>query len=232
MNRPPLPEQLHLGCGRFAPDGWLNTDGSWHVWLARWPLMRRVATWTRMLPQEHSAQPWPDSIMHLDLRRPLPFPDDSFTAVYASHLLEHLYRSEALALLQELWRCCRPGGIVRMAVPDLAYYVACYQRGVVSPRAAGHSPADTLMHRLLLQPATPLTSRFWPRKLYHLLLDYNSHKWCYDRDSLLALFREAGFAQPEERAVLDSRIPAIDRIEMAKQIGGGGTVIVEAEKRP
>ncbi|MEO5339256.1 MAG: methyltransferase domain-containing protein [Magnetococcus sp. MYC-9] len=226
-----FPDQLHLGCGRFAPEGWLNTDGSWHVWLARWPFLKKMALWTGILPRVHKQQPWPVSILHLNLRRPLPFPDNRFTAVYASHVLEHLYRSEALSLLQELRRCCRPGGIVRMAVPNLAYHVESYRQGVISPRAPGNSPADTLMHRLHMRSAAPAESGFWPLKWYHLLLDFNSHKWCYDRESLLVLFREAGFAHPEERAVLDSRIPAIDRIEMATQIGGGSTVIVEAEKQ-
>ncbi|MBF0161861.1 MAG: methyltransferase domain-containing protein [Magnetococcales bacterium] len=226
----PQPSQLHLGCGDFAPDGWLNSDGSWHVKLARWPRIKRLAVWGGLLPRIHLQHPWPAHILSLDVRHPLPFPEHTLTAVYASHVLEHLYRTEALALLRELHRCCRPGAVVRMAVPHLAHYIADYQRGWIDPHAPGHSPADTLLHRLHLRPESPPDHGSLLRTLYHLLLDFNSHKWLYDRDSLLELFQTAGFPHPEERAILDSRIPAIDRIERADRIGGGGTLIVEAVK--
>ena len=231
MNRADFPDQLHLGCGGFAPDNWLNTDGSWHVWLAKWPLLKKMALLSGILPPIHLEHPWSPSIVHLDLRHPLPFPDERFTAVYSSHLLEHLHRTEALALLREVRRCCRPGGTVRMAVPDLAHYLAEYRRGLILPEAPGHSPSDTLLYGLHLRPAASPGKRSLLRTLYHTVLDYNSHKWLYDRDGLLALFREAGFAQPEERGVLESRIPAIDQIERVERIGGGDTLIVEAVRQ-
>jgi hypothetical protein len=59
-------------------------------------------------------------VLAVDLRRELPFADASFDAVYCSHVLEHLSRAEGPALLARLRRVLRPGGIVRVAVPDLA----------------------------------------------------------------------------------------------------------------
>jgi ubiquinone/menaquinone biosynthesis C-methylase UbiE len=46
----------------------------------------------------------------------LPFPDQSFNAVYSHALFEHL--SEPLTGLQELWRVLRPGGLVALSSPD------------------------------------------------------------------------------------------------------------------
>ncbi|MBF0096468.1 MAG: class I SAM-dependent methyltransferase [Magnetococcales bacterium] len=227
----PLPEQLHLGCGGFAPAGWLNSDGSWHVWLARWPRLRRLAIACALLPRFHADHPWPESIHHLDLRRRLPFADQQFRAIYASHVLEHLDRAAALALLRECARCCRPGGVVRMAVPNLAVQIQDYLQGHILPQAPGHSAADTLLHRLHFRPPLTQSGRFQSlRRLYHHLYDFNSHKWGYDRTSLLALFQEAGLANANACQVLESAIADIHTIERAERIGDGATLIIEAIK--
>ncbi|MBF0183228.1 MAG: methyltransferase domain-containing protein [Magnetococcales bacterium] len=231
MKHNSLPDRLHLGCGDFAPDGWLNSDGSWHIRLARWPSVRRLAIAIGLLPRFHADHAWPTSIMHLDLRHPLPFADNQFTAIYASHVLEHLQRPQALALLRQARRCCREGGVVRMAVPNLAFQIAEYLQGRILPEAPGNTAADTLFYRLHLRPVPTAAGRFQGlRRLYHHLYDFNSHKWGYDAASLLALFREAGFANPRERQILDSDIDDIARIERAERINDGGTLIVEAVK--
>lgn len=224
------PTRLHLGCADFAPAGWLNCDGSWHVWLARWPLLKRLAVRSGVLPRIHLEHPWPKGIVHLDLRGGLPFAAGRFSAVYASHVLEHLYRDEALALLREAHRCCRPGGVVRMAVPDLRHHATAYLDGTVSPGAPAATAADTLLQQLHLHPASAPRHGSRLRTLYHALFDFNSHKWLYDAVSLAALFREAGFARPRERGILESAIAGIEAVERPERIGGGGTVIVEAVK--
>ena len=226
-----LPDKLHLGCGGFAPDGWLNSDGSWHVWLAQWPNMRRLAIACGLLPRFHAEHPWPANIQHLDLRRPLPFADNQFSAIYASHVLEHLDRTAALALLQECARCCRPGGVVRMAVPNLAVQIQDYVQGLILPEAPGQTAADTLLYRLYFRPPVTQAGRFQSlRRLYHHLYDFNSHKWGYDRTSLLALFLEAGLTHATEKQVLESAIEMIQQIERPDRIGDGATLIIEARK--
>jgi SAM-dependent methyltransferase len=67
----------------------------------------------------------PGVIKH-DLRRGLPFPDESFDAVYGSHVLEHLEPDTAAQLLRECHRVLRPGGIVRIVVPDLEAIARLY----------------------------------------------------------------------------------------------------------
>jgi len=48
-----------------------------------------------------------------------PFPDNSFDAVYSSHVLEHFSKSEGSFLISEAYRILRPGGVLRIVVPDL-----------------------------------------------------------------------------------------------------------------
>lgn len=58
-------------------------------------------------------------VMACDIAKGLPFEDGSFDAVYHSHVLEHLRKEEALPFLQECRRVLKPGGVLRIAVPDL-----------------------------------------------------------------------------------------------------------------
>jgi predicted SAM-dependent methyltransferase len=67
---------------------------------------------------------WP--ISHYDIRRPLPFPDDTFDAVYALHIIEHLTPEEASRFVAEIFRVLRAGGIFRVSTPDLESAVRAY----------------------------------------------------------------------------------------------------------
>ncbi|MHC1753255.1 class I SAM-dependent methyltransferase [Humidesulfovibrio sp.] len=92
------PRLLNLGCGcRFHPD-WLNVD----------------------LVSRHP------EVMECDLSCGLPFAEASMDAVYASHMLEHLERHEASSLLSECRRVLRPGGVLRLAVPDFEAMARLY----------------------------------------------------------------------------------------------------------
>ncbi|MGQ0810074.1 MAG: class I SAM-dependent methyltransferase [Nitrospiraceae bacterium] len=82
---------LNLGCGpRFHP------------------------AWTNIDTRSNS----PHVLAH-DCRDGIPFPEHSFDVVYHSHILEHFPKIEALRFLKECFRVARPGGIIRVAVPDL-----------------------------------------------------------------------------------------------------------------
>ena len=82
---------LNLGCGsRYHPD-WMNIDIVAHG---------------------------PEVIRH-DLSRGIPLPDSSCEVVYHSAVLEHLRPADAVVLTAECFRVLRPGGIVRVGVPDL-----------------------------------------------------------------------------------------------------------------
>lgn len=96
---PPSP-LLNLGCGGRRHPGWTNAD----------------------------LTPAGPDVLAVDLRRPLPFPDDAFDAVYSSHVLEHLTPFEARGFLHEIRRVLRPGGVVRIVVPDLEGIVRGYLR--------------------------------------------------------------------------------------------------------
>jgi acetyltransferase-like isoleucine patch superfamily enzyme len=97
------PVNLHLGCGtRYIP-GFVHVDAQAH---AHVDLVADVA--------------------HLEA-----IPDGTADLIYASHVLEHFGRWEFRAVLAEWRRLLKPGGTLRLAVPDFA---ACaklyYERGL------------------------------------------------------------------------------------------------------
>jgi predicted SAM-dependent methyltransferase len=82
---------LNVGCGRCYHPSWTNID-----LVASGPQVRQY-----------------------DLRRGLPYDAEAFDAVYHSHVLEHLTPDQAEAMLRECHRVLRPGGVLRVVVPDL-----------------------------------------------------------------------------------------------------------------
>mgnify|MGYP002789927358 CR=1 FL=1 len=87
----PSSTRLNVGCGRQIRAGWVNLDSQ--------------------------ALSGVDVVADLDAcrRQPLPFADDSFEELYASHVLEHL--NDPLACMQELHRVARHGARLEVRVP-------------------------------------------------------------------------------------------------------------------
>lgn len=88
---------LNIGCGDVHADGWINMDIQAS-----------------------------DGVLGHDVARGLPFEDEEFHGIYCSHLLEHLSKVQAQALLGECLRVLRPGGALRVVVPDLEAIVRLY----------------------------------------------------------------------------------------------------------
>jgi len=57
--------------------------------------------------------------LYRDLTKPLPFEGESFDHVNSYHIFEHLSLKEGHAHTAELFRVMKPGGILRISVPDL-----------------------------------------------------------------------------------------------------------------
>ena len=89
---------LNLGCGeRFHPD-WINLD----------------------LTAGRS------NVISHDLVKGIPFAAESVDAVYHAAVFEHIRRDDAAKFLREIHRVLKPGGIVRVGVPDLEQICRTY----------------------------------------------------------------------------------------------------------
>ena len=89
---------LNFGCGGTFHADWVNLD---------------------------SFPASPTVIAH-DLATKLPFEEGHFDAVYGSHVLEHFDSLGARNLLADCRRVLKPGGIIRIVVPDLEAIVRLY----------------------------------------------------------------------------------------------------------
>lgn len=63
---------------------------------------------------------WKNFDIDVDIRKPLPFPDGSASHIFAEHVIEHVTHQEAWRFLEECYRVLGAGGVVRIALPDIA----------------------------------------------------------------------------------------------------------------
>lgn len=52
--------------------------------------------------------------------------DEVFDAVYTERTLEHFFLDHVELLLKELYGVMKKGAVIRITVPDLEKYIACY----------------------------------------------------------------------------------------------------------
>lgn len=127
--------KVNLGCGLTVAPGWINVDGSLNALAAAWPvfllkLLYRFSGARSYYSQEAYCSLLRNHVfVHHDLSHSIPFVDKSVDTIYTSHFLEHLSREDGENLLRECLRVLKPGGILRVCVPDLAYAVGLYRGG-------------------------------------------------------------------------------------------------------
>ena len=113
---------LNIGCGGHFHPAWTNID--------------LVST----APE----------VRAYDLRKGLPYAENSFDATYTSHVLEHLTPQYAKTSLQEQFRVLKKGGIVRVVVPDLENKAREYVRLLDEMSSNTTSPNTAQNHEWMI----------------------------------------------------------------------------------
>jgi SAM-dependent methyltransferase len=199
---------INLGCGFRTHSAWNNLDFSPYARLARRKLLASAARHVGVISQiqYERIRDMDSEVLVWDLRRGIPFADETFDVVYHSHFLEHLPREAALPFLAECFRTLKVGGILRIVVPDLETLFGMYAQAV---QTVTHDRQSALeQHRAALEeifdqmvrtrPGTDLCRHGrLPAFLMGLLRGDarrtgEIHQWMYDRVSLGNLMERAG----------------------------------------
>jgi len=90
---------LHIGCGTINSPGFINIDAR------KYPHVHFVAKNLTSLPL---------------------FPGDVADLIYMCHVLEHVTRDQVGAVLSEMFRLLKPGGTLRLSVPDFDRLIEMY----------------------------------------------------------------------------------------------------------
>lgn len=161
--------KLHLGCGTVRLADWVNID---------------IET--------------SQADLTLDITRGLPLPDRSARLIYHEHVMEHITIDEAKACLSDWFRLLEPGGVLRIATPDLAYVVERYggdwrnQAWLKLPEYAFVQTRGEMLNTSM---------RWW------------GHQYLYDEEELRRRMTDAGFQTIRRCALGESPVTELTRLE-------------------
>ena len=119
---------LNLGCGSKTsqnPDV-LNIDWSVSLIIKKNFFLRILLSKFLSKERQDNFRKLPNNIIVHDLKKGLPYENNSVDAVYHSHLLEHIDRYMMKNFLLEIFRVLKPDGVQRIVVPDLYYLCKSY----------------------------------------------------------------------------------------------------------
>jgi len=201
--------KLNLGCGSVRPQGWVNTDSSLNAHIQRIPIVGKVARKALGTVEYDS-----NNLTYMNLNKRWPYKNDSVDIVYASHLFEHLTLRSADLFLKEAMRCLKPGGVIRLVVPDLykisKKYIAEYENGSAA------DPTEFIMWAINMHREGQYGSKLGTFK--KMVLEWqgypHQHKYMYDEKSLRKKLEDYGFKDILSMSYGESRyIPEIHDVE-------------------
>lgn len=188
--------KLHIGCSSRLLPGWLNTDVELHKGVA-----------------------------YLDCTKPFPFDSNTLSFVFCEHFIEHLEREQGAACLREVHRCLKPGGVFRLATPDLDRFVGLF------------APTLDDEQRQYLQKFTGMFGLQDGNACETLNFVMHSwgHKFLYTRAQLASSLSAAGFSRIDSAEVSSSRHDALQGVERHQEFVGEAmnrfeTMVLEATK--
>jgi predicted SAM-dependent methyltransferase len=126
--------RLNWGCGEEPEPGWINSD------IKDMPGIDIVA----------------------DIRDGLPLQTSSIDYVVSIHALPEIPYDTLETALRELWRVLKPGGVLRLALPDLDKAIQAYLAGDSGYFLVPDEDARTIGGKLIVQ----MTWYGWSRSLF------------------------------------------------------------------
>lgn len=154
--------KLAIGSPNVVPDGWLAVDKT----------------------------PEAPGVLAFDAARRFPIDDCTFDYIHSEHMIEHISWHDGLFMLKECRRILRPGGVVRIATPNLETLSNLYA-------SAGTASSANYIRWVIDEWLADITLDGKPVYLPGFVINNAhrnfEHKFLYDRQVLELTMREAGF---------------------------------------
>lgn len=165
---------LNIGCGTDYKEGWINIDNNSDNNINRLDL-----NW--------------------DLRYSLPFADNSVDFIFNEHFIEHLTVEESQKSIKDFMRVLKPGGVMRIAMPDMEDVIELYndpnwkKRPVIKNHGLGFVQTKAEM--------VNMSFSWW------------GHKWLYDWEELKRRLKEAGCTKMKRCSLRKSKFKELNNLE-------------------
>ena len=145
------PVRLHAGSGGHMIEGWINID------IDADPTVNVAA----------------------DLSRSLPFRSETVDFIHSEDFIEHIDAEPGLVFLQEAFRVLRPGGVMRIATPDL--------RALIREVYFGRNEEHLRWCSEYLEAEGPCAALNM-----HMRMN-GGHRFIYDEEHLTRVLEQTGF---------------------------------------
>ena len=169
---------LNVGCGPYPKQEFINLDYSWH----------------------------PSIDICWDItRKPYPLESGSLEGIYTEHCLEHISFDNMKVNLREFYRLLKPGGLVRIVMPDGEIYLDIYQK-----RKQGSA-------ELMPYEEGYIT----PMARINGIFRNHGHMFIYDFETMKRLMEEVGFKSirkcsfqtgSDQRLLIDQEVRALESL--------------------
>jgi predicted SAM-dependent methyltransferase len=97
---------------------------------------------------------WQNRDREVDIRKRLPYPDNRVDYVFTEHVIEHITHPEALRFFDECYRILKPGGVARMAVPDVCRFhshgTQAHIETVIGPLCNVERPREAAVRKIVV----------------------------------------------------------------------------------
>lgn len=199
--------KINLGCGYIGHPDWINIDYGILAFINKWPLLKRIVFALKLAPEVYNRL-WPKNLRLIDLRKSLPFGENSVDYIFTAHFLEHLYLYEAVGLLKRCFFSLKPGGTMRVVVPDLEAVIKQYQE----------SPDELRKVEIINNHFTGgVGPGIEPPSLHQKMLNHfaRGHRWLYNFAYLRKVLLLAGFSSSKiwRRQFQQGRVPNLDSLD-------------------
>jgi len=200
--------KLQLGCGRNWLEGWLNSDYF----------------------------PRTSDILQLDVTVALPFENDTFDNIFSEHVIEHISYPEGAYMLKECFRVLKPGGVLRVGTPDLAFLVNLYREDEAASQSRTQIEQEFLEYFLANEIKDRETNApvDFDTYLINKFVRAWGHEFIYDEKSLRHMMKTLGFVDITRCEVMESEHQALCGLENIDRKPPGHialeTIVMESTK--